>query len=128
MRKVIIITTVFLLAIVVLITILSFSNSYYFFKSITSEKSKYPSTYFIEPSSLFVACYTKDDCMKVKGTACPPSKGGAETCINKNYMQEYLSNIEILSGKEWEVNCPNIDSSTNKICLCINNVCKLVSE
>lgn len=111
---------------VIIIAILAIANAYYF-KSFGNEKYKYPSTYFIEPSDLFLSCYKNDDCIKVKGTACPPSRGGIETCVNKNYMQEYLSNIEVLSGKEWEVNCPNIDSSTTIGCSCIDNVCKLVS-
>jgi hypothetical protein len=120
----------FLVAVIIVAIALSayFSNVYYYFKSLASERARYPSTYFIEPSNSFVACYKTDDCIKVKGTACPPSKGGAEICINKEHMQEYLSNIEILSGKEWEVECPNINNSTNKECSCINNVCKLVGE
>jgi len=106
-----------------------FTNTYYHYKSLQSEVSKYPSTYFIEPSSvLFVECYTVDDCIKVKGSACPPQKGGIEICINKNYMQQYLSSIETLSGKEWEVKCPSMDNSTNKECSCNNNTCKLVSQ
>jgi len=104
----------------------SFTNIFYYFKSLSSEKEKYPSTYFIEPSNLFKECHTTDDCIKVKGTSCPPSKGGVETCVNKNYMQEYLSNIETLTDKEWESNCPNIDSSTDRECSCVNNVCDLV--
>jgi hypothetical protein len=126
MKKILII----ILAVVAIIAIaLSayFTNAYYNYKSLQGERTKYPSTYFFEPSSLFVACYTNDECIKVKGTACSPSKGGAETCINKEHMQEYLANIEITSGKEWEVNCPNINNSSNKECSCINNICSLVS-
>ena len=105
-----------------------FTNIYYHYKSLQSERVKYPSTYFIQPSNLLSSCYKTDDCIKIKGTACPPSKGGIETCVNKEHMQEYLSNIEYLSGKEWEVSCPNIDKTTNKECSCINNICSLVSQ
>jgi len=120
----------FLVAVIIVAIALSayFSNVYYYFKSLASERARYPSTYFIEPSNLFLFCYKTDECIKVKGTVCPPSKGGTETCVNKEHMQEYLSNIETLGGKEWEANCPNIDYSTTKECSCVNNTCNLVSQ
>ncbi len=104
-----------------------FTNSYYRLKSLQGEGVKYPPTYFMKPDDLFVSCYKDDDCIKIKGTACPPQRGGTETCINKEHMQEYLSNIEYKSGKEWEVECPNIANSTNRVCSCTNNICSLVS-
>jgi hypothetical protein len=128
MKKSLLIISSIIIIIVLVLTASYFSDIYYRYKWLQNERIRYPSTHFIEPSNSFVACYKTDDCIKVKGTACPPSKGGAEICINKEHMQEYLSNIEILSGKEWEVECPNINNSTNKDCSCINNVCKLVSE
>lgn len=125
MNKIILIS-IFILSVTIL-AVITLSN--YNIKTIIRETPpKYPSTYFIEPpSEKFVSCYTNDDCIKIKGTACHPSNGGIETCVNKNYMQEYLSNIEILAGKEWEVSCPNINNTTNKDCSCINSICKLVS-
>jgi hypothetical protein len=119
-----------LIAALILISlgILALNKDFYYFKSILTERSKYPSTYFIEPTKMFVACYNTDDCIKAKGTACPPSRGGTEACINKNYMQEYLSSIDILSGKEWEISCPNVDKTTAKECSCINGICNLVSQ
>lgn len=126
MKKIVIIILV--VVIIALALFLSLNiNYFYYLKSFKIGGYKYPSTYFIEPSNLFVSCYKTDDCIKVKGSACQPSKGGVETCINKNYMQEYLSNIENLAGKYWEVNCPNVNNSTNKECSCVNNNCNLVS-
>lgn len=120
-----------IISIVVIVTIILasayFTDAYYNYKSLQAEKTKYPSTYFFEPSNLFVSCYNSDECIKIKGTACSPSNGGTETCINKEHMQEYLANIEISSGKEWEVDCPNVNNSTNKECSCVSNACKLVS-
>jgi hypothetical protein len=126
MKKSLIILSV---AIIIVLVFLAayFTNFYYHYKSLQGERVKYPSTYFIEPSSLFLTCYKADDCIKVKGTACPTSKGGVETCINKEHMQEYLSSIEVLSGKEWEANCPDINNSSSMECSCLNNVCRLVS-
>ena len=106
-----------------------FTNFYYHLKSLQVQGTKYPSTYFINPpSNLFIECRTTDDCIKIKGTACPPSKGGTETCVNKGHMQEYLSSIESLAGKEWEVDCPNVNKTTDKVCSCANNFCSLVRQ
>ena len=86
---------------------------------------KYSPTDFIEPSENFVKCYEDKDCIKVKGSACPPSSGGTEVCVDKDYFQEYLSKIEKLAGKELEVACPEIYLVSNKICDCIENKCSL---
>jgi len=116
-----------ILVVIIVLTIIAVFTTFNLTKRV-GVPPKYPSTYFIEPPSiLFVECHTNDDCLKIKGTACQPSKGGTEICINKNYMQEYLSNIETLSGKEWEVDCPEVNNISNKICSCVNNNCKLVN-
>jgi hypothetical protein len=127
MKKILIILSIIVIAIALVFLAPYFVNTYYDYKSLQGETSKYPSTYFIKPSNSFVSCYKDDDCLKVKGSACQPSNGGVETCINKNYMQEYLSSIDNLAGKEWEVECPNINNTTNRTCSCVNNVCNLVS-
>jgi len=127
MKKMMIIILIAAIAIVVVFSAPYIANAYYNYKSLQGETTKCPSTYFIKPSNLFSSCYKDDDCIKVKGSACQPSKGGIETCINKNYMQEYLSNIDNLAGKEWEVECPSINNTTSKGCSCVNNVCNLVS-
>jgi hypothetical protein len=88
---------------------------------------RYSPTDFIEPDGNFIKCYKDDDCIKVKGSACPVGAGGTETCINKNYIQEYNSKIENLAGKEWEVACPSISRTDNYGCACVNNVCELKS-
>jgi len=98
-----------------------------FYTPIKKLPYKYSPTDFIEPSATFTKCYINDDCLKVKGSACPPDTGGVDTCVNKNYMQEYLSEIEELEGKEWEVTCPQIDKTNNYECFCVNNTCKMVS-
>jgi len=127
MKKILILIPVIAIIVLVLAAYFTLTNDYYYYKSLTSKKQKLSPTYFIEPSNLLLTCYNDDNCIKVKGSACQPSKGGTETCINKNHMQEYLSNIENLEGKEWEVSCPDINNSTNKTCSCVNGDCKLVS-
>lgn len=127
MKKIFIIALVSV-AVIAIASVLYFNNYYYFYKSLSGVKEKYPSTSLVEPSNLFVSCYKTDDCLKVKGSACQPSKGGEETCINKNYMQEYLSSIENLAGKDLEVSCPSIDKTTNRSCSCLNNICQLVNQ
>lgn len=126
MNKIFIIALV--LVVIAIALAMYFNNYYYFYKSLSSVNEKNPPTFLVGPSELFVACSKTDDCIKVKGSTCQPSKGGEEICINKNYMQEYLSSIETLEGKEWEVSCPNADKTTNRSCSCLNNVCQLVSQ
>ena len=87
---------------------------------------KYSPTDFIEPTQRFIFCYVNDDCLKVKGSTCPPESGGVETCVNKDFMQEYNTMIEELAGKHWEIGCPEIYLVTNKICSCIDNKCVLM--
>ena len=43
-------------------------------------------TDFIEPSAEFIACDFSADCIKIKGSSCPPTEGGVEVCINKNHF------------------------------------------
>jgi hypothetical protein len=114
---------IFIISVIVIIFIAVFLSQ----NKPMQAKYKYPSTYFIKPSENFLSCYIDDDCMKAKGSACPPAQGGIQTCINKDHLQEYTSNIELLAGKEWEVTCPDINNASNYDCLCINNTCKLVS-
>jgi len=86
---------------------------------------KYSPTEFIEPSERFVKCFEDTECIKIKGSACPPSSGGAEVCVDKDYFQEYLSEIEEKAGREWEVACPEIYLISNKTCGCVENKCVL---
>ena len=97
-----------------------------FYIPVKKTQYKYSPTEFIEPSERFVNCFEDTDCIKVKGSACPPSSGGVESCVNKNYFQEYISEIEEKAGKEWEVECPAIYLISNKICDCIESECVLV--
>lgn len=84
------------------------------------------STDFVEPSENFIKCYEDTDCIKIKGSACPPSEGGVETCVNKNYFQEYISQIEKQAGSEQEITCPQVYLVTNRTCGCVENVCRLM--
>jgi hypothetical protein len=127
MKKILIII-IAVMTVALILALPYLTNAYYNYKSLQGGGTRYPSTYFFEPSNLFIACYTSDECIKIKGSACPPSRGGVETCINKEHMQEYLAKIEISSGKEWEVECPNTDNSTNRGCSCVNNSCEMVSS
>jgi len=87
---------------------------------------KYSPTDFIEPSERFLKCYEDTDCIKIKGSACPPSSGGTEVCVDKDFFQEYLSEIEKQAGREEEVGCPEIYLVSNKTCSCIENKCILM--
>ena len=87
---------------------------------------KYSPTEFIEPNENFIFCYINDDCFKFKGSACPADSGGIETCVNKNFVQEYNSVIEELAGRDLERGCPEIYLVSNKICGCIENKCVLM--
>ena len=82
-------------------------------------------TDFIEPPKDFINCYEDTDCIKVKGSACPPSQGGIEVCVNKNYFQEYISEIDKQAGPEGEVVCPQVFLVSNKTCGCIGGTCIL---
>lgn len=84
---------------------------------------KYSPTDFIEPSEIFIRCYENKDCIKVKGSVCPVTS----TCVNKNYLQEYDSEIEKSAGTPLEADCPGMDIKDNYECFCVNNSCKLVS-
>jgi len=110
------------LLLIVLAVVFYIQESYIPIKNISY---KYSSTEFIEPSGNFVKCYEDKDCIKIKGSVCPPESGGTEACVNKNYFQEYLSEIEEKAGREWEVSCPEIYLVSNKTCDCIGNLCIL---
>ena len=90
------------------------------------DQLKLSSTDFVRPVENFIKCYRDTDCIKIKGSACPPSSGGVETCVNKNYFQEYISQIESQAGTEAEVVCPEVYLVTNRTCGCIENNCVLV--
>lgn len=81
------------------------------------------STEFIEPSPRFVACEDNTDCIKIKGSACPPTEGGVEICINKNHFQEYISTIDEAAGAEKDIVCPQVIASTNRMCGCMMGKC-----
>jgi hypothetical protein len=87
---------------------------------------RYSSTDFIEPSQDFLTCSQDTDCIKVKGSACPPSEGGTEVCVNKNHFQEYISVIDEEAGSEAEVVCPQLNNVTNTPCGCAAGVCTLI--
>jgi hypothetical protein len=87
---------------------------------------KYSPTSFIEPSENFIDCFNHTDCIKVKGSACPPSSGGLEVCVNKDHFQEYISEINEKAGNEEEVACPDIFLVSNKTCDCFEGNCRLV--
>jgi hypothetical protein len=87
---------------------------------------KYSTTDFIEPSEEFITCYQDTDCIKIKGSACPASEGGAEVCVNNNHFQEYISGIDEKAGKQEEIICPQVYLVTDKQCKCIEGKCKLM--
>ena len=87
---------------------------------------KYSATDFIEPPQDFLTCNQDTDCIKVKGSACPPSEGGTEVCVSKNHFQEYISDIDEKAGKQEEVICPQVYLVTDKQCKCIEGKCKLM--
>lgn len=91
------------------------------------KKYKYSPTEFIVPPENFLYCYEDTDCIKIKGSACSPDKGGSEVCVEKDHFQQYLSIVDESAGKEWEVTCPDISNVSNNICRCISERCKLVS-
>jgi len=115
---------IILILIVIIVGLLILIQEFYTSQKIT--KYKYSPTDFIEPAERFIFCYTDDDCLKVKGSACPPDSGGVETCVNKNFMQEYNSMIEELAGKHWELGCPEIYLVTVKSCACVKDKCSLM--
>lgn len=87
---------------------------------------KYSATDFIEPPQDFLTCNQDTDCIKVKGSACPPSEGGTEVCVSKNHFQEYISVIDEEAGSEAEVVCPQVYMVTNRPCGCAAGVCALM--
>jgi len=87
---------------------------------------KISTTDFVEPSEDFIRCYEDTDCIKIKGSACPPSEGGVEVCVNKNYFQEYISQIEKQAGNEAEIVCPQVYLVTNRTCGCVQSECSLI--
>jgi hypothetical protein len=89
-------------------------------------QNKFSSTDFIQPAENFIKCYEDTDCIKIKGSACPPSAGGIETCVNKNYFQEYISQIDKTAGSEADAICPQVYMVTNKTCVCASGICNLV--
>ncbi|MBN2202592.1 MAG: hypothetical protein JW700_00165 [Candidatus Aenigmarchaeota archaeon] len=90
------------------------------------EKYEYSYTDYVEPEERFVACDDVDDCFKFKGSACPANMGGVEVCVNKNFVQEYNSVIESKTGLTLEIECPEINRTTDMTCACINNKCALL--
>lgn len=97
--------------------------------SFSNEKTyDYTSTDFIEPDEEFVLCDSEDDCFKFRGSACPAEAGGVEVCVNKNFVQEYSSEIEGKVGLQIEIECPQADMSTRMECGCVENKCTLVGE
>ena len=97
-----------------------------FYAPTKNVKYKYSTTDFVEPSALFVKCAENEDCIKIKGSVCPPEAGGIEVCVNKNYFQEYISYINEKAGFETDVACPEVYLTTNKTCTCTENKCKLM--
>jgi hypothetical protein len=87
---------------------------------------KYSSTDFIEPSQDFLTCNQDTDCIKVKGSACPPSEGGTEVCVSKDHFQGYISVIDEEAGSETEAVCPQVNMVTNRPCGCAAGVCTLI--
>jgi hypothetical protein len=53
-----------------------------FYSPVKAESYSVSSTQFIEPREEFVKCADSSDCIKIKGSACPPSAGGVEVCVN----------------------------------------------
>ena len=111
------------LVLIVLAVVFFIQESY-----VPTEKNqyKYSPTAFIEPLERFLKCFEDTDCIKVRGSACPPSSGGAEVCVDKDFFQEYISEIEKKAGREDEVGCPEIYLVSNKTCSCIENTCVLM--
>jgi len=97
-----------------------------FYAPTKNVKYKYSKTDFVEPSEEFITCYQGADCMKIKGSACPPNEGGAEVCVNKNHFQEYISGIDEKAGKQEEIICPQVYLVTDRQCECIDGKCELM--
>ena len=91
-----------------------------------SKQYEYSTTDFIEPEERFVTCVDVDDCFKFQGSACPATAGGVEVCINKNFVQEYRSIIEDETGILVDIDCPQVDMSTDRECGCILSRCELM--
>ena len=116
---------IFLALLLIVIGIAFIIQQFYF--PIKEIKYKYSSTDFIEPSQDFLKCNEDTDCIKVKGSACPPNEGGREVCVNKNHFQEYISIIDEKAGSEAEIVCPQVYLVTNKPCGCASGVCVLIN-
>jgi len=91
-----------------------------------NKKYRYSPTDFVQPTDLFIKCDETSDCIKVKGSVCPPETGGIEVCVNKNYFQEYISYINERAGFETDVSCPAVNMVTNKTCGCAENKCVVI--
>lgn len=114
---------IFLALLLIIIGLIFLIQQFY----VPSEKvwHKYSSTEFVEPPQEFLTCYQDTDCIKVKGSACLPSEGGTEVCVNKNHFQEYISVIDENAGAETDVVCPQVYLVTNRTCVCVSGVCSL---
>jgi hypothetical protein len=97
-----------------------------FYSPVKEEKYSFSSTDFIEPSEEFVNCTISSECMKIKGSACPPSEGGKEVCVNKSYFQQYISVIDDKAGSEAFSNCPQTNMVTDRTCGCVQNRCVMI--
>jgi hypothetical protein len=95
---------------------------------VEDESYEYSFTDYVNPEERFVLCSSNDDCFKFKGSVCPAEAGGVETCINKNFVQEYSSVIEDNAGACTVNECPQICLTTNRTCECIDNRCVLTGE
>jgi hypothetical protein len=91
-----------------------------------SESYASSSTELIEPRDEFIKCSDSTNCIKIKGSACPPSEGGVEVCVNKNYFQQYISVIDNKAGSEIVANCPQVYLATNRTCDCVQNKCVMI--
>jgi hypothetical protein len=93
------------------------------YNPVKKDSYAFSSTDFVEPEQRLINCNQTIDCIKIKGSACPPSEGGVEVCINKNHFQEYISVINAAAGNEAEVTCPQVLTITDRTCRCINQTC-----
>jgi hypothetical protein len=97
-----------------------------FYSPSRSENYTSSSTELIEPRGEFTKCSDSTNCIKIKGSACPPSEGGVEVCVNKNYFQQYISVIDNKAGSEAGAVCPQIYLATNRTCECVQNECVMI--
>ena len=97
-----------------------------FYSPSRNESYTTSSTELIEPRDEFIKCSDSTNCIKIKGSACPPSEGGAEVCVNKNYFQQYISVIDNMAGSLADIKCPQVYMVTNRTCGCVNNNCVMI--